>query len=108
MLTHDDDVPVERRRRKTSRANREEVHDEYAASMSRSSQRSTNNGNSTYSAKNNTENILMGNPNFPRLHRRGKNGSLRMRLMIMQLKSIGYILASVSAVRHRALVSTIE
>jgi hypothetical protein len=34
--------------------------------------------------------MLIGIPNFPRLHRRGKNGSFRTRLMMIQVMEMMY------------------
>ena len=48
----------------------------------------------THSVKNNTENMFIGIPNFPRLHRRGRNGSLRTRLIMIQLIEMMYELSN--------------
>lgn len=42
-------------------------------------------GYETHSVKKKTEKILIGIPNFPKLHRRGRNGSLRILLIMIQL-----------------------
>lgn len=47
-----------------------------------------------YSDRNKTEKMLIGIPNLPRLQRRGKNGSFRIRLIIIQLMETMYELSS--------------
>jgi hypothetical protein len=49
-----------------------------------------NNSINTHSVKNSTDIMLIGIPNFPRLHRRGKNGSFRTRLMMIQVMEMMY------------------